>query len=87
MTENYLYLERIKQKEELKEKLENKDTINIKNINGKKQNLDIEKRLAIPQYDGSDKVFILEKFTYPFSKNELRFGYYIIGKKGQFEDI
>jgi len=86
MTENHLFIEGVEQKEELERKLRNKTTINQKTISGEKQELEIEERLAISQSDTSKKIFVLEKMVYPSGKKEIRFGYYIIGKKGKFED-
>jgi len=86
MTENHLYLEGIEQEEELLEKLEKRDSIMITDNDGKKNEIEIDKRLAVSQHDITDKVFILERISYSPKKKDLRFGYYVIAEKGQFEE-
>lgn len=85
MTENHLYLGGVEQEEELLEKLEKRDSVMITDNDGKKHEIEIDKRLAISQHDVTDKVFILERISYSPRKKDLRFGYYVIAENGQFE--
>lgn len=86
MTKNWLYLSGAKQEEEIREKLENKETIPHKTISGKEVEPTIEERIAIPQSNYNGKVFVLEKIKRKDDSAEFRIGYYIIGKRGRFRD-
>jgi len=97
MTKNFFYIEGVEKEERIKKKLDEKVSIEETPLGGdKKVLLPIRRRTAVKQSNFPRKIFVLEEieipeiieqflFGYPRSKIELRFGYYIMDRKGNWK--
>jgi len=65
-------------------KLEIKKSGRITRRNGKKENFAVEKYVTLRQSNYRKKSFVLEEISFS-DRNEIRIGYYIIGKKGRMK--
>jgi hypothetical protein len=96
MVENFFYTEGAEKEELLKERLNEKDSL-VETPKGtnKKVHVPIKRRIVMTQQNYSKKAFVLEELEIPeimeelipgYSKIsiELRFGYYIIDKNGNW---
>jgi len=55
----------------------------ITDINGRKIKFKVGKYVTLRQSTYPEKIFVLEEIKFENGKEELRLGYYIIGKKGR----
>jgi hypothetical protein len=58
----------------------------LTDINGVKKKFKINRTVSLPQSNYPKKTFVLQEIEFEDGKQEIRVGYYIIGKKPKMKD-
>jgi hypothetical protein len=67
-------------------KLKIKNHGRLTDINGVKRRFKINRSVSLPQSNYPEKTFVLQEIEFEDGKQEIRVGYYIIGKKPKMKD-